>query len=225
VTAIGVIPARGGSKGIPRKNLAPIGGEPLVARAVRIALEARLLDRLVVSTDNDEIAGIAAAAGAEVVRRPAELADDDAPTEAALIHALDSIDGPEPTWTVTLEPTSPFRSAALIDRCIAFAEEKSADAVYTVSPTTDIVGALADGVFVPLLRDAPRRRQLRQPLYRESSTVYVTRTTHLRATRSVLADPLYAVPVSPEEALDVNTPIDLLVVRAIIESAGQSPVP
>ena len=216
MTALGVIPARGGSKGIPRKNLAPIGGEPLVARAVRIALQARLLDRLVVSTDDDEIAAVAAAAGAEIVRRPAELASDAVPTEAALIHALDSIDGTEPTWTVTLEPTSPFRTAELIDRCIELAEEKSADAVITVSPTTDVVGMLADGVFVPLLPDAPRRRQLRQPLYRESSTVYVTRTTHLRATKSVLADPLYAVTVSEEDAVDVNEEPDLAIVEAML---------
>jgi CMP-N,N'-diacetyllegionaminic acid synthase len=216
MTAIGIVPARGGSKGIPRKNLALVAGEPLVARAVRIALGARLLDRLVVSTDDDEIAAVAAAAGAEVVRRPAELSNDEATTEAALVHALDVIGGPDPTWTVTLEPTSPLRTAELIDRCIELADERGADAVVTVSPTTDVLGTLAGGVFAPLDPGAPRRRQLRTPLYRESSTVYVTRTAHLRATGSVLAQPLYAVVVPQSEAVDVNDAFDLAVVEAAL---------
>ena len=123
MSTLGIIPARGGSKSVPRKNVRLVHGEPLVARCVRIALEARSLDRVVVSTDDDEIAAVAASAGAEVVRRPASIAGDDAPTSAALVHAVREL-GLSPTWVVTLEPTSPLRRAETIDRCVRMAEER-----------------------------------------------------------------------------------------------------
>jgi CMP-N-acetylneuraminic acid synthetase len=209
------VPARGGSKGLPNKNLLPIAGEPLVARAVRIALEAELLNGVVCSTDSDEIVAAAAAAGAEVVRRPAELAGDDSPTEDALIHVLDTL-GTEPDYVVTLEPTSPLRTARLIDECVRRAIENDADAVITVAPSVESWGRLENGVFRHLDPAAPRRRQLRTPLYRESSTVYVTRSSYLRAARSVLAEPLYAVVVDEHEAVDVNTAEDVAVAEALL---------
>ncbi|WP_235018115.1 cytidylyltransferase domain-containing protein, partial [Thermomonospora echinospora] len=88
-----VIPARGGSKGIPRKNLAPVGGRPLVVRAVDAAVAAPHVDVVVVSTDDAEIAGVAAAAGARIVTRPADLSGDTASSESALLHALDELGG------------------------------------------------------------------------------------------------------------------------------------
>lgn len=213
------MPARGGSKGIARKNLALVDGVPLVVRAVRSALAAAELDGVVVSTDDPEIAALARAEGARVVERPAALATDETSTEAALLHALDALGGPDPDWVVTLEPTAPLRTAELIDRCVALARERDADAVTTVVETSALVGHLGDNsAFAHTFSGQPRRRQAREPLYRESSTVYVTRTAHLRATGSVLAEPLYAVTVSEEEALDVNTPLDLLVAEALVRA-------
>ncbi len=198
---VGLIPAREGSKGIPRKNLAPLAGEPLVVHTIRAALAARTIDRVVVSTDDPEIAAVAAAAGAETVDPPADLAADDSPTEDALVHALDALGDPDPEYVVTLEPTSPLRTPELIDACVERAREVGADALLTVAETRDVIGRVADGRFIPLEPGQPRRRQLRAPLYRESSTVYVTRTAHLRAARSVLADPLYVVVAPAEEAV------------------------
>ncbi len=195
MSALGVIPARGGSKGVPRKNVRLVHGEPLVARCVRIALEARTLDRVVVSTDDDEIAGVALSAGAEVVRRPASIAGDDAPTSAALVHAVQAL-GLSPRWVVTLEPTAPLRRAETIDRCVLMAEERQAGSVVTVRPDTGLFGRLsADGRFLPLDPGAPRRRQERQPLYAESGTVWVTRAAALLKTGEVLVDPVYALVV------------------------------
>lgn len=206
--ALGVIPARGGSKGVARKNLRTVGGETLVARAVRGALAASL-DLVVVSTDDDEIAREAEEAGVGVVRRPAELARDDSPTEDALLHALDSL-AVEPLWTVTLEPTAPFRRPETIDRCVALAEEREAGSVVAVREERASLGRLApDGRFARLDPDAPRRRQERVPLYAESGVVWVTRTASLRERRAVLVEPVYAVVVDEEEALDVNSELDL----------------
>lgn len=214
--AIGIVPARGGSRGVPRKNLRELNGEPLVARAVRIARAAETLDLVVVSTDDAEIAGVAEAAGAHVVLRPAALAGDDSPTEDALVHALESL-GEEPDWTVTLEPTAPFRRAETIDRCVRLADDRSAGAVVTVVGSLSSWGRLgAGGAYELLDPDAPRRRQERTPLYAESGTVWVTRTASLLAARSVLAEPVYAVVVDEEEALDVNTMLDLRIAEAIL---------
>lgn len=210
---LGVIPARGGSKGFPRKNLAPLAGVPLLVHTIRAAQGAALLDRTVVSTEDAEIARVAREAGAEVVERPPELAGDESPTEDALIHAVETLDAPE--FVVTLEPTSPLRTSRLIDECIRLALE-GADAVVTVAETRDVLGRVVDGQFRHLEPGQPRRRQLREPLYREVSTVYVTRTAHLLGRRSVLADDARAVVVAPDEALDVNSELDVAIAEALL---------
>jgi CMP-N,N'-diacetyllegionaminic acid synthase len=220
MSTLGVIPARGGSKGVPRKNIRLVHGEPLVARCVRIALEAHSLDRVVVSTDDDEIAAVAVAAGAEVVRRPASIAGDDAPTSAALIHAVREL-GLSPTWVVTLEPTSPLRRAETIDRCVQLADARRAGSVVTVRADTGSFGRLStDGRFLPLDPEGPRRRQDRQPLYAESSTVWVTRAADLIATGNVLVEPVYALVVDQEEAVDINTELDLTFAETILTTKG-----
>lgn len=220
-TVLGIVPARAGSKGVPGKNVRPLLGEPLIGHTLRAAAEARSLDRVIVSTDGEEIAAAARSYGAEVVMRPPELAADDASTEDALIHVLETLQaGGEdlPEYVVTLEPTSPLRTPDLIDACVELALRESAEAVLTVTETRDCPGKLDGNIFRYLLPGQPRRRQLREPLYRESSTVYVTRTQTLLANRSVLAEPLYAVPVAAAEAVDINTPLDFLVAEAIMRA-------
>lgn len=214
--ALGVIPARGGSKSVPRKNLRVVGGETLVARAVRGALAARTLDRVVVSTDDDEIAAEAEQAGAEVVRRPAELAQDESPTVDALLHAIEAL-GVEPRWVVTLEPTAPLRRPETIDRCVELADARDAGSVVAVREDRSSFGRVgADGRFAPLDPHAPRRRQERAPLHAESGVVWVTRTASLLAERVVLAEPVYAVVVDEEEALDVNSELDLRLAELVL---------
>ncbi|MFW6694672.1 cytidylyltransferase domain-containing protein [Streptomyces sp. MAR4 CNX-425] len=135
---LAVIPARGGSKGVPGKNLARVGGVPLVARAVRQCLAARLVTDVVVSTDDDTIAAVAREAGAEVVRRPAEIAGDTASSEAAVLHALDTHEERcgEPMAAVLLvQCTSPFLTGADIDGVTAAVlDEDGADSALTVAP-------------------------------------------------------------------------------------------
>jgi CMP-N,N'-diacetyllegionaminic acid synthase len=225
VRVLGVVPARGGSKGLPRKNLLLLAGEPLLVHTLRSARQARTLDHIVVSTDDDELAAVARAAGVEVVERPAELATDDASTEDALIHVLETLEArgeSTPEFVVTLEPTSPLRTGRLIDECVETAIAVGADALITVAETRELYGRVEGGRFAYLMPGQPRRRQEREPLYRESSTVYVTRTSHLRSTRSVLADTLYVVVASEEEAIDVNSARDLLVAEAALRLRGET---
>ena len=211
---LAVIPARGGSKSIPLKNIRPLNGIPLLAFTIQAAKRSAYLDRYVVSTDHADIVRVAREYGAEVIERPADLATDQAPTEWALLHALEVLarQSYRPEFVVTLEPTSPLRSTELIDRCIA-----ELDCVMTVADTRKCYGRLQDGRFEYLFPDQPRRRQERQPLYEESSTVYVTRTEVLERDRSVLGRTRYGVVVEdPREAIDINEPLDFIVAEAVL---------
>lgn len=217
---LGVIPARGGSKGIPRKNIQPLAGRPLLEYTIGAARGSRYLNRLVVSTDDAEIQAVAEALGVHVIQRPAQYSTDSSRTEAALLHVCDVLlqeERYEPELVVTLEPTSPLRSSALIDRCIeTLLARPDGDSLLTVTETRACYGRLREGRFEYLFPGQPRRRQEREPLYKESSTVYVTRTGTLRAKQSVLGDRLYAVVAEEGEAIDINTPLDLAIAEAIV---------
>jgi len=211
LVALAVIPARGGSKSVPLKNIKKLCGKPLLAYTVQSAKESMSINRLVVSTDHPQIAQVAREFNTEVITRPAELATDEAPTEWALLHVLDELKrlyGFEPDIVLTLEPTSPFRTPRLIDRCVEVFKTTDADSVIGVVESRSCYGKIINGKFEFLFPGQPRRRQERMPLYKESSTIYGTKTKILRQKKSVLGDMLYPIIVSEEEAIDINTPFD-----------------
>jgi N-acylneuraminate cytidylyltransferase len=125
-----IIPARGGSKGIPRKNLIDICGKPLVAWSIEQALASSRIDRVIVSTDDDEIAEVAIDNGAEVIARPADISGDDASTESAISHVLEVVNG-EPDLVVLLQPTSPVRTATDINMAIESLDYDCADSLFS----------------------------------------------------------------------------------------------
>ncbi|MBC7268107.1 MAG: acylneuraminate cytidylyltransferase family protein, partial [Streptomyces sp.] len=144
---LAVIPARGGSKGVPAKNLAPVGGVPLVARAVRECRAARLVTDVVVSTDDHAIAAAARQAGAEVVLRPAAIAGDTATSEAAVRHAMDAheaLHGAPVDVVLLVQCTSPFLVREDIDGVAAAVAENGADTAVTVAPFHGFVWRDAD---------------------------------------------------------------------------------
>ena len=134
--ALALIPARGGSKGIPGKNLQGVGGVSLVGRSVAAALASQRVGRVVVSTDDDAIAAEALKHGAEVVRRPAAIAGDTASSESALLHALDCLEeqGPLPAQLVFLQCTSPFTQGQQIDRVLAALDAAEVNSSFAVAP-------------------------------------------------------------------------------------------
>lgn len=125
---LGLIPARGGSKGVPGKNIKLINGKPLIVWTIERALQSKKLDKVLVSTDSEEIACIAEKAGAEVLMRPAELATDTASTQDVMVHALQYYPA---DILVLLQPTSPYRSEGLIDSCIEEFQENNYDSLAT----------------------------------------------------------------------------------------------
>ena len=202
---LGLIPARGGSKGIPRKNLAPLGGRPLLAWTVDAARGAGELTRVVVSTDDDEIAAVA---GVEVLRRPPELAADDTPMLEVVRHAVAEL-GPD--VVALLQPTSPLRRAEHVDACVRLLLESGADAVVSVVEVPhrfrpDSLMDVVDGRVVP--RGTARTRQEKERVYARNGPAVLVR----RADR--LGDDLYGGDVRPfvmsaRDSLDVDDPDDL----------------
>ncbi|WP_157002264.1 acylneuraminate cytidylyltransferase [Agromyces laixinhei] len=187
--ATAIIPARGGSKGLPGKNVARVGGVPLVARAVRAALAAERIGRVVVTTDDEAIAGAARAAGAETVARPAELAGCTATSESAVLHALEAL-GATATAdaadaavtdaiTVFIQATSPFIDPADLDAAIETVARDERDVVFSATPSHVFLWrGDAGGDTVGVNHDAAHRprRQDREPEYAETGAFYVMRT-------------------------------------------------
>ncbi|MEU8772492.1 acylneuraminate cytidylyltransferase family protein [Streptomyces sp. NPDC048606] len=220
-----VIPARGGSKGIPGKNVAEVGGIPLVARAVRACRDAAHVTRVVVSTDDGAIAAAARAAGAEVVERPAELGSDLASSESALAHALDRLEegqAPPVDVLVFVQCTSPFLTAEEVDACVLAVLRDGADCSFTAAPFHGFLwsaapdagpGHRADGVnhdssFRP-------RRQDRTPEYLETGSVYAMRADGFRAHGHRFFGRVQLVPTAPERAIEIDEPGDLARARAL----------
>lgn len=212
---LAVIPARGGSRGIPRKNLQLVGGRPLVVHSVEAALDARLVDRTVVSTDDPEIAAVARAAGAEVVERPAELASDTAPTEPTLEHAVTVVEsrGASVGLVVLLQPTSPRRPRGLVDRCIERLRAERADSLLTVCRTHAFFWRRR-GTGVEASYDyqrRPRRQDIPESdvWFRENGSVYVTRRDLLMRAHNRLGGRILIEEMPEEDSWEIDSPMDL----------------
>lgn len=216
---LAVIPARGGSKDVPRKNVRPLAGRPLLAYTVDQAQAVPEIDLTVVSTDDSETRRIALDLGVQVINRPAALAADHSPTEPALLHAMDVLAEDSDfisEYVVVLEPTSPLRSAETIHNCIVTIVERRAQSLLTVRESRENIGTLEDGYFRPLRVDAPRRRQDRTPFFIESSTVYICDVSHLRAMGKLVAENWAAYVVPEVEAIDINTLEDFALAECLI---------
>lgn len=220
MTTVAIIPARGHSKGIARKNTRLLGGHPLIVHTVRAALAARGVDRVVVSTDDAAIAAIARRAGAEVpFMRPAELATDVAPTVDAILHAvaeLEISDGPI-ARVLTLQPTSPFRTAGHIEEALQLQRSTGADSVVSVATLgmpISVIGHLMDGRFLGAGPNGDVRRQASPPAVRITGGIYVTSRRLLDTGRLVDERPT-ALVLDDVAAIDIDTMEDLRLARRL----------
>ena len=216
---LGLIPARGGSKGVPRKNIKPLAGQPLLAYTAEAALAARQLARVVLSTDDEEIAAVGRACGLDApFLRPAELAQDTTPTLPVVKHALRWLmDAGEAFDAVCLlQPTNPLRSAADIDGCISLFIEQAADTVFSMlavpaehNPhwvyfkTADGSLRLSTGESAPI----PRRQLLPAAYHREGS-VYVTRTSVVLEQNSLYGARVVGYEMDAARSVNIDTPDD-----------------
>lgn len=224
---LAIIPARGGSKGLPGKNIRLFAGKPLLVHSIETALNCPLITRTVVSTDDAGIAGVARAHGAQVITRPDELATDSALVIDAIKHAVREVEaeGEHVDIVLLLEPTSPLRRAEDLEKCIQVLLEDRADSVATfteshVSPNR--LWRVADDVVEPYIAGAvPWLPRQRQPKAHElTGQIYgVTRTMLFEKEDSIslLLGRKYAVITPRETALDIDTELDFMVAEKVME--------
>ena len=215
---LGLIPARGGSKGIRDKNIRPLRGRTLLEYAARAASASGVIDRTVLSTDSEQIAAEGRRLGVEVpFIRPAELARDDTPMLPVIEHAVDFLEqrGWQPEIVVLLQPTSPLRKADHIRNAVQELRESAADSVVTVVQlprhlSPDYVMRIEEGRLVPFLPEGASvsRRQDARPAFERDGTVYAFWRKTLRETRSIYGRDCRPLILSPAESLTLDTPED-----------------
>lgn len=211
---LGVITARGGSRGIPRKNLVDVAGKPLIAHSIDAALGSRLLDRVILSTDDEEIAGVGRRHGVDVpFLRPAHLAADGTPSVPVLLHALahlESVDGYRPAAVMLLQPTSPLRTSAHIDEAIELFREQGADSVVSVSEPLEHpceMVQVSEGRMtfaLPGVEGAAGRQQYPEFFFLNGAILLVTREVLARAEHP-WGGKIVAFPMSPLDSIDIDS--------------------
>jgi N-acylneuraminate cytidylyltransferase len=216
---VAVIPARGGSKGVHRKNLREVGGVPLIARAIAAARAADGIDRVVVSTDDPEIAAVAREWGAEVVVRPAELSGDTASSESALLHVLDELKrfGIGVGILVFVQATSPFIDPADLDAAIERVRVGESDSVFSAVESWGFLWRVGPSGATGINHD-PRsrpRRQDRAPELLETGAFYVMDAAGFRSARHRFFGRIGAVLVPETHAIEIDTELQLELASAI----------
>lgn len=229
----GIIPARGGSRRLPGKNLRVLGRTSLLGHAVASAREASALDRFIVSTSSVEIADEARRHGAEVpFLRPQELATDDAPMVLVLQHAvrwLEASAGVVPDLVVTLQPTSPFRTGADIDRTVQKVVRTDADSAQTVTDASYhpfFMSTLDGDRAIPLFPEGQKllRRKDAPPAYQPAGSVYVTRYDVLMRKGRVTGEDNRAVVIGFEASVNIDTEWDFRLAELVLRE-GRAPIP
>lgn len=224
---LAIIPARGGSKGVPGKNLAPVGGVPLVQRAVLACKGAAAITRVAVSTDDPGIAALAEQVGATVVRRPDELSGDTATSEAAVLHAMRALHGEDLDGldvVLLVQCTSPFITSGEIDAAARLVLDGDADSAFTAAPFHGFLwreegfaaGVNHDHSFRP-------RRQDRPVEYLETGAAYAMRAQGFKDAGHRFFGRIRVVPTNPALVLEIDDPADLERARAIAPLVDQLP--
>jgi len=225
MSVVGVVPARGGSKSIPRKNIALLGGRPLLAYTIDAVSGSRLLDRTILSTDSDEIADLGRSLGLEVpYLRPADLAEDTTPIVPVLLQLLDWLEqgGGVVEALVLLQPTSPFRTAADIDGAVKLLRDRDADSVVTIMPVPHqfnpvSVMTMENERLTPFLPGEPvlRRQDKPRVFARNGPAVLVVRPRILRQHR-LYGEATCGYEMPADRSVDIDGPDDLALAELML---------
>jgi len=225
-----IVPARGGSKGVPGKNLRQLAGLPLIVHTLQSALDCPAVDRVIVSTDDDEIIRVARdVAGVEVpFRRPAHLATDDSVACDTYLHVVDCLAVSEGTMCdeiCVLLPTSPLRLPSDIAAAIDLYRQKDAQAVVSVSeakPVQWLHNLGDDGRLQPVVAsETLDNRQDYEPIYLPNGSIYVFDVETLRRTRHYIGPRTFGYPMPAERSVDIDTEADFLAAEALMNNRLQ----
>jgi CMP-N,N'-diacetyllegionaminic acid synthase len=232
-SAIAIIPARGGSRGLPGKNVRDLCGKPLIAWTIETARKSAVVDEVVVTTDSSEIADVARRYGASVpFLRPEELATDAAPTIAAVDHALGFYAGERQRrfdYTVLLEPTSPLREDDDVDRMLRLLDERrdAYDAIVSLGEVAEhpsIVKRLRDHVVEPFCPELAQhtRRQDNESAWFPYGVAYVVKTAVLLAERTFYPSRCLGFPIRRYQNYEIDSIYDFVCVEAIMRHMGRT---
>jgi N-acylneuraminate cytidylyltransferase len=212
---LAIIPARGGSKGVPRKNIRQLAGKPLIAWSIEAAKQSKYIDRLILSSEDEEIIAVAKAWGCEApFVRPAELAGDDVPGIEPVLHALNTLPG-KYDYVVLMQPTSPLRTVQDIDGCIEHCVRRAANACVSVTePDKSLYWAYvldAEGRMQPLLDTGELifQRQDLPKTYVLNGAVYVADCEWLLKTKTFITAETLAYPMDKVNSVDIDSELDL----------------
>lgn len=203
-----VVPARGGSKGIPNKNIVRVHGIPLINYTLKTLLKADVIHAVIVSTDCDKIATVVQNydAAVQVMKRPKALASDTASSDNVLLHVLERVSD-KYTHVLFAEPTSPFRTIETIKKTIELLRENQS--TMTVVEENSIFGHIKSNRFLPLIKNEARRRQCREPKYKEVSLLYGMSIDSFKKRQTIYDPEAYPIIISSEEGIDINEYSDL----------------
>jgi CMP-N,N'-diacetyllegionaminic acid synthase len=219
---LAVIPARGGSKRLPRKNVLPLHGKPLITWSIEAAHQSRCIDEIVVSSDDSEILEISQQHGARTIKRPYHLARDASTTFDAIKHAIENCENYD--YIVLLQPTSPLRTAAQIDEAIELLVRNSADAVVSVcemdhSPLWSNT-LPPDGSMEGFLNEAllGKRSQDLETYYRLNGAIYICKTQTLLEQKSFfIKKNIFAYKMSRESSIDIDEAFDFKIAELFMK--------
>ena len=218
---IAIIPARGGSKGIPRKNVKLFLGHPLLSHTIQAAIQSQRVDAVYVSTEDDEIAEVAEQSGAHTIRRPDHLAVDTATTESAIEHALEYLAKQSifPELLVLLQATSPLRPAGAIDRAIDIFYENDCDSLLSISATHRFFWQTRDKVAVPNydFLHRPRRQDIHPDdiRYLENGSLYIFTRQHFQDTGNRLGGKIGYIEFPESCSHEIDTHLDWIILETI----------
>ncbi|AXH13456.1 acylneuraminate cytidylyltransferase family protein [Halarcobacter bivalviorum] len=225
---LSIIPARGGSKRLPRKNILKILDKPLIAYSIEAGLNSKYIDKLIVSSDDDEILSISKDYGAEIIKRPANLAEDTTTTFDTLKHVVENI-SEEYEYIVLLQATSPLRKSSHIDEAIKLLEEKKADAIISVcemehSPLWSNT-LPSDNNMKLFLKDEikNKRSQDLEKYYRLNGAIYICRTDKFLENKGFfLEENIYAYIMDRKDSIDIDEEIDFIIASEFIKKSIRS---
>lgn len=212
-SVLAIVPARGGSKGVKRKNVRLVGGKPLIAWTIESAFASKYIDRVVLSSEDDEIISVSRQFGCDVpVRRPVELAQDDTPGIAPVLHMMTCV--PSFDIIILLQPTSPLRSTHDIDAGLEFFESKGTCSVVSVTESDKspnwMYWLTDDDKMTHITEsDTGTRRQDLRKAFVLNGALYIAKSTWLEQNKTFLTDDTLAFIMSKDHSLDIDTELDL----------------
>ncbi len=223
-----IVPARGGSKGVHRKNIRNLGGKPLIKWTIDEAEKSKYIDRIIISTEDNEIAEVCNNLGAEVIKRPVELAGDDSPTIDSILYTLNVLEDEEkyvPDYVMLLQCTSPFRTVVDIDTAVETLLNKDSNYKSLISVTKEdsspwwLKSINADGTLKDFLdydKKQYSRRQDFPPLYRLNGAIYICSIDELKMFRSFETDKTLSYVMDSNSSVDIDTEEDLELAEYIL---------